>query len=77
APPLDTAEGRDALVAALPDGLRARIQRRPEAMMDAYCILRPCLDDTRGRSALLRALGGLPLPPTAFDDLQDAISELP
>ncbi|WUI02901.1 hypothetical protein OHR68_14190 [Spirillospora sp. NBC_00431] len=77
ASPLDTAEGRDALVAALPDGLRTLIQRRPEPMMDAYCILRPCVDDTRGRSALLHALGGLPLHPPAFDELQDAISELP
>lgn len=75
--PLDTAEGRDALVAALPKGLRTVIQRQPDAMMDAYCILRPCVDGTRGRSALLRALGALPLPPPAFTDLQVAISELP
>lgn len=76
ATPLDTAEGRDALVAALPYGLRGLIQRQPDAMMDAYCILRPCVDDSSGRSALLRALGGLSLPASAFDDLQEAISEL-
>ncbi|TDD40550.1 hypothetical protein E1287_00835 [Actinomadura sp. KC06] len=77
ASPLDTAEGRDALVAALPFDLRAVILRQPDAMMDAYCILRPCVDDDRGRSALLYALGGLSLPHPAFDDLQEAISELP
>lgn len=77
AAPLGTAEGRDALVAALPERLRTLIQRCPEATTDAYCILRPCLDNARDRSALLHALDALPLSPAALSDLQLAISELP
>jgi hypothetical protein len=49
-------DGRTTLVNALPDDLSRRMGREREPIMDAYCILRPCVETTAGVAALLATL---------------------
>jgi hypothetical protein len=68
---------RTALVDALPDDLADRIRRETEPLMDAYCIVRPCVETAAGAAALLNALRRLSPGPGSLGRLDRDLADLP
>ncbi|QXJ22229.1 hypothetical protein AGRA3207_003196 [Actinomadura graeca] len=75
-PSAATQDMRTSLVGSLPDGLSGRIRRESAPIMDAYCILRPCVENSADAAAFLAALRRVS-PGTPLGRFEQALTALP